>query len=207
MGERCKSILCAQGYDGEERAYIATQGPLPHTVADFWLMVWEQRSPAIVMITKLQEKARPKCEAYLPPDPDAGRDEGSSDSPRLGGGVAAWEEADDADCADLVGGEAAPLCDSSDLEGPIDLEDSLETILEPQSPLRPATPGSPMTFGDITVGVTKVVHKDGYVVRELRVQVSTDFIAYSAHLFIHIIIAQRRRSENAKFTHDGFFFF
>ena len=57
---------CFQGYDGEERAYIATQGPLPHTVSDFWTMVWAEHPPTIVMITKLWEKGRPKCEAYFP---------------------------------------------------------------------------------------------------------------------------------------------
>lgn len=65
-----------RGYDGEERAYIATQGPLPHTVNDFWEMVMQEHSPAIVMITKLREKGRPKCENYLPGEDGEG-EEGS----------------------------------------------------------------------------------------------------------------------------------
>ncbi|XP_046979201.1 tyrosine-protein phosphatase non-receptor type 7-like isoform X1 [Schistocerca americana] len=57
-----------RGFDSEEKAYIATQGPLPHTVSDFWLMVWSEGSTVIVMITKLWEKGRPKCERYFPED-------------------------------------------------------------------------------------------------------------------------------------------
>lgn len=30
-------------------------GPLPHTVAEFWQMVWEQRCEIIVMLTGLVE--------------------------------------------------------------------------------------------------------------------------------------------------------
>lgn len=55
-----------RGFDGEDRAYIATQGPLAHTVADLWTMVLQERAPAIVMITRLKEKGRAKCEPYIP---------------------------------------------------------------------------------------------------------------------------------------------
>ncbi|XP_048779447.1 tyrosine-protein phosphatase non-receptor type 5-like [Ostrea edulis] len=57
-----------KGYEGEEKAYIATQGPMSHTIVDFWRMVWIEKSPIIVMITKLKEKAKTKCENYLPED-------------------------------------------------------------------------------------------------------------------------------------------
>ncbi|KAI9479189.1 protein-tyrosine phosphatase-like protein, partial [Coemansia mojavensis] len=46
--------------------YIATQGPLPDTVNDFWLMVWEEHSRVIVMLTKEFEFGRPKCHRYWP---------------------------------------------------------------------------------------------------------------------------------------------
>jgi len=47
-----------QGYSGEAGVFIATQGPMTNTVIDFWQMVWQQRSPAVVMITKLTEHNR-----------------------------------------------------------------------------------------------------------------------------------------------------
>lgn len=34
-------------------------------------MVWYEHSPVIVMITKLMEKSRAKCELYFPIDPGA----------------------------------------------------------------------------------------------------------------------------------------
>ncbi|KAG8188904.1 hypothetical protein JTE90_014959 [Oedothorax gibbosus] len=54
--------------DGYRRqnAYIATQGPLPETFGDFWRMVWEQRTTTIVMMTKLEERTRIKCDQYWP---------------------------------------------------------------------------------------------------------------------------------------------
>ncbi|XP_034056985.1 LOW QUALITY PROTEIN: tyrosine-protein phosphatase non-receptor type 7-like [Gymnodraco acuticeps] len=54
-----------RGYGGAPRAYIATQGPMLHTVGDFWDMVWQERSSIIVMVTRLKENNE-KCELYWP---------------------------------------------------------------------------------------------------------------------------------------------
>ncbi|XP_039649144.1 protein tyrosine phosphatase receptor type Db isoform X23 [Perca fluviatilis] len=54
--------------DGYRRqnAYIATQGSLPETFGEFWRMVWEQHTANIIMMTKLEEKSRVKCDQYWP---------------------------------------------------------------------------------------------------------------------------------------------
>lgn len=47
--------------------YIATQGPLVHTVQAFWRMVWEQHVGMIVMLTPLAENGKEKTYRYWPP--------------------------------------------------------------------------------------------------------------------------------------------
>ena len=39
---------------------------MDNTVADFWRMVWEHKSHAIVMVTGLVEAGVPKCARYWP---------------------------------------------------------------------------------------------------------------------------------------------
>ncbi|XP_068428424.1 protein tyrosine phosphatase receptor type Na isoform X2 [Clinocottus analis] len=63
------STIC--DHDPRQPAYIAAQGPLAHTVADFWQMVWENGCTVIVMMTALVEDGVKQCERYWP-------DEGSS---------------------------------------------------------------------------------------------------------------------------------
>ncbi|KAI0223498.1 Tyrosine-protein phosphatase non-receptor type 1 [Lamellibrachia satsuma] len=48
------------------RAYILTQGPLPHTSGHFWLMVWEQKTRAVLMLNRIIEKGVVKCHQYFP---------------------------------------------------------------------------------------------------------------------------------------------
>ncbi|KAL3320495.1 hypothetical protein Ciccas_000822 [Cichlidogyrus casuarinus] len=47
-------------------AYIATQGPMLETISDFWRMVWEQGVSILVMMTRLEERSRIKCDYYWP---------------------------------------------------------------------------------------------------------------------------------------------
>ncbi len=46
-----------QGYS-QKATYIATQGPLKNTIADFWRMVWEKEVNVVVMLTQLEEKGK-----------------------------------------------------------------------------------------------------------------------------------------------------
>eukprot|EP00794_Sanderia_malayensis_P018180 gene18180-19994_t len=55
-----------RGYNDCKEMYIATEGPLQSTVADFWRMIWECRCPIIIMISKLKEKNEEKCAEYWP---------------------------------------------------------------------------------------------------------------------------------------------
>ena len=43
------------------REYIASQGCLPVTVADFWRMIWQEKTRIIVMVTELVEMGKVHC--------------------------------------------------------------------------------------------------------------------------------------------------
>ena len=50
-------IFCIKGYR-KSRCYIATQGPKPNTVSDFWEMIWMENSTIIVMLCKCVEMGK-----------------------------------------------------------------------------------------------------------------------------------------------------
>uniref|UniRef100_UPI00398E6825 receptor-type tyrosine-protein phosphatase epsilon-like n=1 Tax=Pristiophorus japonicus TaxID=55135 RepID=UPI00398E6825 len=49
--------------------YIATQGPLLHTIADFWQLIWQENSSIIVMLTNLYENGK-VSDHRVPSDPE-----------------------------------------------------------------------------------------------------------------------------------------
>ncbi|XP_061763529.1 receptor-type tyrosine-protein phosphatase epsilon-like isoform X1 [Nerophis ophidion] len=67
-GQEFTDYINASFIDGyrQKDYFIATQGPLSHTVDDFWRMVWEWKCHSIVVLTELQEREQDKCYQYWP---------------------------------------------------------------------------------------------------------------------------------------------
>uniref|UniRef100_A0A8C5CN73 protein-tyrosine-phosphatase n=1 Tax=Gadus morhua TaxID=8049 RepID=A0A8C5CN73_GADMO len=67
-GQEFTDYINASFIDGyrQKDYFIATQGPLAHTVQDFWRMAWEWKCHSIVMLTELQEREQDKCLKYWP---------------------------------------------------------------------------------------------------------------------------------------------
>ncbi|KAM8781515.1 receptor-type tyrosine-protein phosphatase epsilon isoform 2-T2 [Rhynchonycteris naso] len=67
-GQEYTDYINASFIDGyrQKDYFIATQGPLAHTVEDFWRMVWEWKCHTVVMLTELQEREQDKCYQYWP---------------------------------------------------------------------------------------------------------------------------------------------
>ncbi|PWA21538.1 hypothetical protein CCH79_00003185, partial [Gambusia affinis] len=72
-GQEFTDYINASFIDGyrQKDYFIATQGPLTHTVEDFWRMVWEWKCHSIVMLTELQEREQDKCCQYWPTEDSA----------------------------------------------------------------------------------------------------------------------------------------
>ncbi|XP_060630551.2 receptor-type tyrosine-protein phosphatase C [Anolis sagrei] len=47
-----------------QNGMIATQGPLPETIGDFWNMVYQRKVKVIVMLTELRDNTQELCEQY-----------------------------------------------------------------------------------------------------------------------------------------------
>jgi len=60
--------VCGIDPNGEldPHAFIATQGPMKHTVDDFWRMVWETDARAIIMLGREREMCKIKVDRYWP---------------------------------------------------------------------------------------------------------------------------------------------
>ncbi|KAF6028141.1 hypothetical protein EB796_013539 [Bugula neritina] len=56
------------GYAPGSPKFIASQGPTAATIDDFWLMIWQQKTSSVVMVTNVVEERKHKCDQYWPDD-------------------------------------------------------------------------------------------------------------------------------------------
>ncbi len=59
----------SQGYK-QRNAYIAAQGPLRNTVADFWRMICEFKSKTVAMVCNSEEEGQESAAPYWPAKED-----------------------------------------------------------------------------------------------------------------------------------------
>ena len=65
IGKEENHYINASGINAYQKNYfIATQGPKPATIKDFWTMIDEQGCQMIVMLCQLEENKKKKCENY-----------------------------------------------------------------------------------------------------------------------------------------------
>ncbi|ROT67290.1 putative tyrosine-protein phosphatase corkscrew [Penaeus vannamei] len=62
-------ITSEEDLGSEAKTYIATQGCLPSTCADFWWMIWQENTRVIVMTTKEVERGKAWPDHGVPSDP------------------------------------------------------------------------------------------------------------------------------------------
>ncbi|CAK74502.1 unnamed protein product (macronuclear) [Paramecium tetraurelia] len=55
-----------RGINNVEKQYIATQGPIPESIIDFWHMVWTNNVQVVIMLCNFFDKGRVQCEKYWP---------------------------------------------------------------------------------------------------------------------------------------------
>lgn len=77
-GDPFSDYINANYVDGykQKNAFIAAQGPLPKTYADFWRLVWSEHVLTVVMTTKCMERNRQKCGQYWPGEKDTTKEYG-----------------------------------------------------------------------------------------------------------------------------------
>lgn len=78
-GDPFSDYINANYVDGyrQKNAFIAAQGPLPKTYADFWRLVWSENILTVVMTTKCMERNRQKCGQYWPAEKEHMKDYGN----------------------------------------------------------------------------------------------------------------------------------
>lgn len=52
--------------NGQEKVFIATQGPKKNTFVNFWKMVWAQNVRTILMLCDFKENDKNQCDQYFP---------------------------------------------------------------------------------------------------------------------------------------------